>query len=212
MRLRRPLGSKLLISLFGLVVVFGLALYGGLAAAYSSGNFGSGTYGSCEYGVTCSISLTSNGNISLDITPTANGSCTINSDSAAVLTDDSNGYTLTLSDSGTSTALINGAATINTTTGTVGSPTTLSGNSWGYRIDGLGGFGAGPTTSQSNISRPSTVFAGIVASNQTAETIATTSGAADPAVTTTVWFGACADTGVSSGAYSTQVLYTAVAN
>ena len=184
----------------------------GLAMAYPSGTYGSGAYGSCEYGVACSISLTSNGNVSLSVTPTSSGSCTIQNDSATVFTDDTNGYTLTLADSGTNTALVNGSSSINATSGTIASPTTLTGNSWGYRVDGLGGFGIGPTIGQSNISHGSITFAGIEASDQLADTIATTSGAADPAVTTPVWYGACADTSVSSGAYTTQVIYTAVAN
>jgi hypothetical protein len=195
-----------------ILVAAGFSLFSGLAAAYSNGEYGSGTYGSCEYGVNCSISLTSDGNISLDITPTASGSCTIHSDTPTVETDDSNGYTLTLADSSTSTALTNGSATISATSGTFGSPAALTANSWGYRIDSLGSFGSGPTVDQTNVSPGSAVFSDIVASDQTADTIASTSGAADPAVSTTVWFGACANTSVSSGAYTTQVLYTAVAN
>ena len=187
-------------------------LSGGTVVAYNSGTYGSGAYGSCEYGVACSISLTSNGSIGLNVTPTSGGSCTVQSDSATVLTDDTNGYTLTLADSGTNTALVNGAATINATSGTFASPTALTATSWGYRVDGLGSFGSGPTTGQSNVSPGGTLFAGIEASDQTADTIATTSGAADPAVTTTVWYGACANTSVNSGAYTTQVIYTAVAN
>jgi hypothetical protein len=195
-----------------LLACVGLVLCSGQAIAYPSGEYGSGTYGSCEYGVACSISLSSNGSVSLSVTPTSSGSCTIQSDSATVFTDDTNGYTLTLADSGTNTALINGSSSISTTSGTITSPTTLTGNSWGYRVDGLGSFGSGPTTSQSNVGHGGMLFAGIEASDQLADTIATTSGAADPAVTTTVWYGACADTSVSSGAYTTQVIYTAVAN
>jgi hypothetical protein len=194
------------------VLVTMTAFTGGFASAYPTGTYGSGTYGSCQYGNACSISLTSNGSISLDVTPASGGKCTIQSDTASVLTDDSNGYTLTLADNGTDTSLSDGSATIPATTATFGSPAALSGNEWGYRVDGLGSFGSGPTTAQSSISPPSTVFAGIKASNQTADTIATTSSAANPAVNTTVWFGACADTSVSSGAYTTQVTYTAVAN
>jgi hypothetical protein len=148
----------------------------------------------------------------LDVTPTSSGSCTIQSDTATVFTDDTNGYTLTLADSSTNTALVNGSSSISATSGTLSSPTTLTGNSWGYRVDGLGSFGSGPTTGQSNVTHGSALFAGIEASDLAADTIATTSGAADPAVTTTVWYGACADTSLSNGAYTTQVIYTAVAN
>ena len=180
--------------------------------ADTSGTYGSGAYGSCEYGVACSISLTSNGNVSLDVTPSSSGSCTIQSDTVTVFTDDTNGYTLTLADNGTNTALINGSTSINATSGTFTAPAALTDKSWGYRVDGLDSFGSGPTTNQTNVSSSSTLFAGIEASDQLADTIAVTSGAADPAVTTTVWYGACADTTVSSGNYSTQVIYTAVAN
>ncbi len=189
-----------------------LRLGGGVTSAYSTGEYGSGAYGSCQYGVACSISLTSDGNISLNVIPASGGRCTIQSDSATVLTDDTDGYTLTLADSGTNTALVNGSASINATTGTIASPISLTANSWGYRVDGLGSFGNGPTTAQTNVSPGSVVFAGIEPSDEVADTIASTSGAADPAVTTTVWYGACADTSIKSGAYTTQAIYTAVAN
>lgn len=202
--------GKLRFLIVGITTV--LFLGGGLAVAYPSGTYGSGTYGSCEYGSTCSITLTSGGTVHLDVTPATGGRCTIQSDTASVLTDDSNGYTLTLADNTTNTALDDGSATIPATTATIGSPAALSANKWGYRVDGLGSFGAGPTTAQSNISIPSTVFAGVKASNLTADTIASTSTAADPAQVTTIWYGACADTSLSSGVYTTQVTYTAVAN
>ena len=183
-----------------------------LVLAYSSGTYGSGSYGSCEYGSVCSVTLISNGNVSLNVTPTPSGNCTIQSDSASVQTDDTNGYTLTLADNGTNTSLINGAKTIAAGSGTFASPAVLANSSWGYRVDGLGSFGSGPTTSQSNVSSSSNTFAAIEASNASADTIAATSTAADPAIATTVWYGVCADTSVTSGSYVTQVTYTAVAN
>lgn len=199
---------------FSIVVVL-LAAIGSintLVFAYSSGTYGSGTYGSCVYGSVCSITLSSNGTVSLNVTPTSGGSCTVRSDVASVETDDSNGYTLTLADNSTSTALINGSTNINAGSGTFSSPAALSGDAWGYRVDSLGSFGSGPTTNQTNVSPSSALFAAIEASNQTADTIASTSAAADPAVNTTVWYGVCADTSIPSGAYTTQVTYTAIAN
>jgi hypothetical protein len=187
-------------------------IFTGVAAAYATGTYGSASYGECDYGMACSISLISNGTISLNVTPASGGRCTIQSDSAAVETDDSNGYTLTLASSSTNTSLVNGGSSIAASSGTVASPAALAANKWGYRVDGLGSFGAGPTTAQSNIAVPSTTFAAIKASNVTADTIASTSSAANPAVTTTVWYGACADTSQASGTYTTQVTYTAVAN
>lgn len=183
-----------------------------VASAYQSGTYGSGDYGICSYGVACSISLTSNGTVSLNVTPGAGGKCTIQSDTASVLTDDSNGYTLTLADNSTNTALLSGGNSIAATSGTFASPTALTANTWGYRVDGVGSFGSGPTTSQSNAIPGSLTFAGIEASNQTPDVLADTAVAADPTVTTTVWYGACADQTVTSGTYTTQVTYTALAN
>ncbi|HET7827739.1 MAG TPA: hypothetical protein VFK97_02640 [Candidatus Saccharimonadales bacterium] len=197
---------------FWVTILTSFLLLSGVVAAYTTGTYGSGAYGTCQYGAACSISVSSNGSLSLNITPAAGGKCTIQSDSVSVLTDDTNGYTLTLNDSSTSTALTNGASTIPASGGTVASPTAIAANTWGYRVDGLGGFGSGPTTSQTNISPNGTLIAGIEASNQTADTIATHSGAANPAVSTTVWYAVCADTSVPSGSYSSQAVYTAVAN
>lgn len=184
----------------------------GIASAYTTGTYGSGVYGACVYGQACSITISSSGSVDLNITPTSGGSCTIQSDTVSVMTDDANGYSLTLADSGTDTSLSNGSNNISADSGTFASPSPLSGNSWGYRVDGVGSFGSGPTSAQTNGSRPAALFAGIEPSNSNGDTLASTSSAADPAVNTSVWYGACADTSVGSGQYTTQVTYTAVAN
>lgn len=180
--------------------------------AYTNGTYSSGDYGSCDYGTGCSITLTSGGTVSLDITPVSGVLCTIQSDTASVETDDTNGYTLTLANDDTDTSLVNGASSIPVGSGTLASPVALAANTWGYRVDSLGSFGSGPTTNQSNVSPTSAVFAAVPASNATPDTIALTSSAANPAVDTVVWYGACANTSVTSGTYTTQVMYTAVAN
>ncbi len=181
-------------------------------AALPSGTYGSGAYGACDYGMVCSVTLTTSSSISVNVTPAVSSKCSISSDSVSVLTDDSNGYTLTLANASTNTALVSGAHSIAATSGTFASPVALSGASWGYRIDGVGSFGAGPTTPQANISPSALTFAKLVASNATADTLANTSVAADPAVVTTVWYGVCANTTVPSGTYTSQATYTAVAN
>ncbi|HUD81218.1 MAG TPA: hypothetical protein VMR08_01130 [Patescibacteria group bacterium] len=183
-----------------------------VAAYYSSGAYSSSSYGSCTYGDTCSITIGSSGPISLNVTPTPAASCTINSDTVSVLTDDANGYILTLSDGNTDTSLVNGSASISATSGTFDSPIALTADTWGYRVDSLGNFGNGPTTSQNNTSLSSTTFAAVQPSSGAADTIASTSTVADPAVNTKVWYGVCADTTVTSGSYSTQVTYTALSN
>lgn len=173
--------------------------------------YGDGTYGSCQYNA-CSITITSDGSVSVNVVPTSSGACTIQNDTVSVLTDDSGGYLLQVANSNTNTGLINGSHTISSSSASQSSPSALTADSWGYRVDGVGGFGAGPTTSQSNTSLNSILFAQIPPSNGTPDTIANTSVPADPAVNTSVWYSVCANTSVVSGTYSTQVTYTAVAN
>ncbi len=174
-------------------------------------NYGKGTYGACQYG-TCSITISSSGSIAVNVTPTSSGSCTIQSDSVSVFTDSSSGYSLTLANNSTNTSLVKGAATISSTAATLVSPAALTVNHWGYRVDGLGSFGAGPTSAQNNIAIGSTTFAGVQPSNGTPDVITSISAPADPAVVTNVWYGVCANTSVSSGTYTSQVTYTAVVN
>lgn len=174
--------------------------------------YSAGTYNSCTYN-TCGISINSSNNISVNVTPTGSGSCSVNDDSVSVLTDSSTGYTLSMTTNSTSTSLSNGSSNIIADSGTLSSPASLGTNHWGYRVDGAGGFGSGPTTSQSNVSYPlSALFAGAPADNQTPATLVTSSSAADPAVTTLVWYGVCANNSLNSGLYSGQILYSATTN
>jgi hypothetical protein len=211
------ISKKSAFTLFSCLMVLLSCVFLSYSPALADQAYGSGNYGTCLYPLSpnnpCSVSLTSDANVSLNVTPTSSGACTINEDSPSVLTDDANGYTLTVSDSSTSSALNNGVSTIGSTSGTPSSPSMLS-DSWGYRVDGLANFGSGPTTAISS-TPSSAVFAGLPNSSQTSAIIATTSSAADPAVATNVWYGICADTSVvgsSSATYTTTVLYTAVTN
>ena len=200
---------KKLLKIFTLATLLIMALI--VPAVVFATTYGSGDYGSCQYG-SCSISVTSNSVVNVNVTPALAGSCTIQSDTVSVLTDNSNGFTLTLGNNSDNTALLYSSYSINATTGTFASPTALANGTWGYRVDGVGSFGAGPTTAQSNISPPSTVFAKTVANSQTHDTIRTTSAAANPAVDTVFWYGVCADPATASGSYTSTVVYTAVTN
>lgn len=176
-----------------------------------STTYGSGNYGNCDFG-SCTITLSSGGSVAANVTPTATGKCTVQSDSVSVLTDSNTGYSLTMTTSGTNTAMTSGGNSIPASSGTAASPTSLAVNRWGYRVDGLSGFGAGPTSAQTNGSTPATTFAGVPASNQAAVQIAYSGSAANPAANTTVWFGVCANTSQSSGSYAATITYTAVTN
>lgn len=154
--------------------------------------------------------LTTNGTVTLDVIPTGAGAQTIGSDTVTVSTNDPAGYTLQLSTTGASTAMTSGAYSIIAAAGSQASPAAMAVNTWGYRVDGVGGFGAGPTSSASSAAMSSTTFAG-VPSNSSPNTIKTTSGTAT-SDTTTVWYTVAADTSQEYGTYTTSVTYTATAN
>jgi hypothetical protein len=154
--------------------------------------------------------LTSSGTVTANVTPTGAGAQTIASDTVTVSTNNSAGYTLQLGDSDTNTNLVSGSNNIAASSGTQASPTAQSANTWGYRVDGVGGFGAGPTSAQSSAAIGSLTFAGVPTSGSP-NTIKTTATTASND-TTTVWYGVAANTAQPTGAYTDNVTYTATAN
>src|SRR4030088_1006516 len=94
--------------------------------------------------------LTTAGTVNINATPTVGGVQTIASDTVTVSTNDSAGYTLKLGETGASANLVSGGNTITPIGGTFASPIAETADSWGYRVDGAGGFGAGPTSPASN--------------------------------------------------------------
>lgn len=201
-----------MIRLFAVVIaVGGVIIAPSLVDAQST--YGSGTYGTCEYN-SCGITVGSSPSVTLNVTPAAGSTkCSVASNEVQVTTDSSTGYTLSMGDTDTNTALSNGGAgTIASTTGTSTTPATLSANKWGYRVDGIGGFGAGPTSAVSSSTVPVLKFAGLPSSSAAPNTIATKASAADPYVSTFVWYGLCVNSATLSGAYSDSVTYTAVVN
>lgn len=156
------------------------------------------------------ISMTTSGTVTINITPTGSGSASSASDTVTVSTNRSSGYNLKIADSDTTLALENGANTIGAASGSYASPAALGNNTWGWRIDGSGTFGAGPTTAQTNQASLSGSWAAIPssASPVTVKTTATTA----TNDTTTVWYGAMADTSKVDGTYTDTVTYTATTN
>lgn len=154
--------------------------------------------------------FTSSGTVTANVIPTGAGAQTIASDTITVSTNDSSGYTLQLEDSNATTTLTAGSNTIAASSGTQASPVAQTANTWGYRVDGAGGFGAGPTSSRSSGTITATTFAGVPASGSpnTLKTTATTASND----TTTVWYGVTANTSQPTGTYSDSVTYTATAN
>lgn len=180
--------------------------------ASAGSNYSAGTYSSCQFN-SCGITLTSNGSVNLDTIPSAASSCTISSDTVSVFTDSSTGYVLTINDNDISNSMSGSAGgTISPVAGSGASPSTISSNTWGYRVDNILGFGAGPTAATSNTAIPSLLFAPVPLSSTAGDILANSSSAADPAIATPVWFGLCANVSIPSGVYSDDVVYTAVVN
>lgn len=201
-----------IVMIAAVVATFTLGAWGTVHAdTTDSTTYGSGGYGNCDYGQ-CTLTLSSGSTTSVNIIPSSSGKCTVASNTVSVLTDNTTGYNLTMTTSTTNNAMVGASGSLTASSGTAAAPTTLANNTWGWRIDSLSGFGAGPTSPVSSGSTPSVAFAGVPASNGTPAQLASTSSPANPAIDTTVWYGACANGSLPSGAYSTTVTYTAVTN
>ncbi|HVQ44614.1 MAG TPA: hypothetical protein VMT30_06655 [Candidatus Saccharimonadia bacterium] len=144
------------------------------------------------------------------ITPDSTGKQSAASDTVTADTNDTAGFTVTLKETSASvTDMVSGANTIATGAGTPGSPATLTNNHWGWRIDSLGGFGAGPTTTISSAAPSSLTYAGIP-TNASPFTIKTT--ASTGSASSTVWYSARVSSSQPIGTYSTTVTYTITTN
>ncbi len=144
------------------------------------------------------------------ITPTSGGLQSAASDSISATTNDTAGLTVTLQEnSASSTALLSGANTIPTTSGTTGTPVTLASNTWGWRVDSLAGFGAGPTSTISDASPSALTYAAIPA-NGAPFTILTTSSNGTGSVP--VWYSARVNNTQAIGTYTSTVTYTITTN
>jgi hypothetical protein len=155
--------------------------------------------------------LTTNGTVNINALPTGSGVQTVQSDTVTVSTNDSAGYTLQLAETGAGSTLVSGGNNIAASTGTQTTPVIMAANTWGYRVDTVGGFGAGPTTAASNAAISGTIKFAAVPATGSPNTLATTAGTASNA-TTTVWYGVAVNTTQPSGTYTNSVTYTATAN
>lgn len=197
-------------------IIAGIALLVAVSGFVSSAqaiNYSAGTYGSCTYD-TCSISLSTGATVNVNVTPSGGSTtCSVQSNSVTASTDASTGYTVTVNNFDTSTTL-NGpsANTIASVSGTPASPAALSANTWGYRVDSVAGFGAGPTSAATNVTTvPSVPFASTPSSASAGGIIRTTSSG-DTGVATSVWYGVCVNSSKPAGTYTDGIVYTAVIN
>lgn len=161
--------------------------------------------------VSATISLSTSGTVNINVTPTGAGVQTISNDVATVSTNDVAGYTLQLAETGASSNLVSGGNTIAPSSGSQTTPAVETANSWGYRVDSIGGFGAGPTSGVSNAAISGTIKFAAVPATASPNTIKTTAITATND-TTNVWYGIAANTTAPSGTYTNSVTYTATAN
>jgi hypothetical protein len=156
------------------------------------------------------VSISTNGSVTISVLPSGGTRSSNGSHTVTLGTNNATGYVLTLEMISASRNLVNGSETIAPVAGTFASPTSgLNVDSWGYRIDGVGGFGSG-TASETNVLASSFTWAGVPAGGDS-DTIRSSS----EAITNdafSVWYGMSADSAKPSGTYSNTVLYTAVAN
>lgn len=189
----------------------GLALLATISLVPSTANAATtGTTVSSVIGAVISL-LSSSGTVNIGVTPTGSGAQTIASDTVTVSTNDVAGYTLKLAETTASTTLSSGGNTIPASSGSQASPIAQIANTWGYRVDGVGGFGAGPTSSASNVAISGSIKFAAIPATASPDTLKTTAATAAND-TTTVWYGVAANTNQPSGTYTNSVTYTATAN
>lgn len=157
------------------------------------------------------ISVQSTGNVNLSINPTA-GQAKASSGKATVTvsTNNATGYNLKIGMNGADRNLKKGSDNITAHAGTLTAPSVLANNTWGYRVENVGGFAAGNMTAQSNVNDLTGTFAGVPASG--AEAQIKNHNAAAQSHHTDVLFGAKVDATKPSGTYTGTVVFTATAN
>lgn len=193
--------------------VLGAALFAGIPIAASAATF-SGVTDSAGTTITATvnsvISITTSTNVAIDLTPTPGGVVSSSNDTVTVNTNNNAGYTLTLSNSDATTDLVSGGDLIPSHAGTQAAPTALANNTWGYRVVGVGGFGAGAYASELNNTTSTSTWAGVPAVGAE-NTLKTTASTATNDITT-VWYGVRVNASQPNGIYSDTVTYTATTN
>jgi phage tail tube protein FII len=165
------------------VLLFGLTSVG-IAHAQP---YGKGTYGAnVPYGSQTSLTIATNGNVTIPITPVDSGTLGTGTSTVTVTSTDVVGYKLYIQ-AETSTNMTNGAATLPASAN--GSPAALATNTWGYNTDA------------------SSDFVGITLTNVLVKNAVGPYSAGD---NTTFTYGVKVDNTKPAGNYAATVTYTAV--
>lgn len=190
------------------LAVVGAVSYGAFLVAPSVSAEASDTTINSTIGSVLSVFSVSPATVDVSVTPTSAGAQSIASNAVTVSTNGP-GYTLQINNKDNNTSLVSGSNNITAASGSQTTPAALTAGTWGYRVDGVGGFGAGPTNAVSNGALSTLTFAGVPASGAP-NTIRNTSAAATNEVTT-FWYSVAANTSQPSGVYTDIVTYTALA-
>lgn len=149
--------------------------------------YGKGTYGATvPYGSQSSLTISTNGNVTIPITPVESGTLGTGTSTVSVTSTDVVGYKLYIK-AETSTNMTNGAATLPASAN--GSPAALATNTWGYNTDA------------------SSNFVGITTSNVLVKNATGPYASGD---TTSFTYGVKVDNAKPAGNYAATVTYTAV--
>lgn len=191
---------KVLVASLAIVVAAVLASNNGFADTKTANTTINANVGSA-------ITITSLDSVNINVTPAASGPRLSSAhDTVTVNTNNSTGYNLTIQMNTAETSLLNGTNAITKATGSLAVPAALGANTWGYRVAGSGGFGAG-AAAESNVAASAYTWAGVPA-NGAPDQVKSTSGVADDD-TTDIWYAIMADTTKPSGTYTGKVTYSA---
>jgi hypothetical protein len=151
--------------------------------------YGKGLYGLVQYGDETSLSIATDGDVTIDnITPTSSGTLATGDSTVTVTSTDVKGFKLYVR-SLTSTNMDNLGAIVPASGNSPGSPAALAVNTWGYNING------------------SANFAGMTLTDVLVKTLTTPASSGNDTVFT---YGINIDLSKPAGNYSNSVIYTAV--
>jgi len=171
-----------LIFLFFLVSIVAMSTSTVLAQPYGQGVYNA----NIPYGNETSLSIATDGNVTIPITPTSAGAAANGSSIITVTSTDVQGYELYIR-ALSNTALTNFSSTLPASGNAV--PASLGVNTWGYNTDA------------------SSNFVGIALTDTL---IRSTAGPVSSGQNTTVSYGILLDLAKAAGNYTTTVIYTAV--
>ena len=171
-------------------LIFGISLFSLsvlLTQSVLAQPYGQGTYdANVPYGAETSLSIATNGNVTIPVTPTSAGVNANGTSTVTVTSTDVVGYELYVRALG-STDLTNFTSTLPASAN--GTPAPLAMNTWGYNTDGSANF---------------------VGMLLTDTLIRSTTGPVSGGQNTIVTYGIRIDLSKAAGNYSTTVMYTAV--